>query len=298
MRPPKPIVLAIFAALVAPGSAAAAVTHTVTRGESLTSVAAADGLSIAQLAAANHLSPSTELTAGSQLVIPPRGAPAGEPASRAPEATSAPAAAEPATGGGYLVAPGDTLSSIAARYGVSVPALAAANGMRISGVLEAGRRLSISGAPVAAGSAASAAPAVESGAQPTGQTVSAAEIGAIAAQEGVSPSLAEAIGYQESGFNNAEVSRTGAIGVMQIEPGTWRDLEQLGGPTLSPDSATDNIRGGVELLGSLLAQTGGDPAQAAAAYYQGLRSVREHGMFADTRNYVANVLALQARFGG
>jgi hypothetical protein len=33
-----------------------------------------------------------------------------------------------------------------------------------------------------------------------------------------------------------------------------------------------------------------------AAYYQGLRSVRERGMFPDTRRYVANVMALKARF--
>ena len=37
---------------------------------------------------------------------------------------------------------------------------------------------------------------------------------------------------------------------------------------------------------------------AAAGYYQGLTSVRERGMFDDTKRYVDNVLALQARFGG
>jgi hypothetical protein len=51
-------------------------------------------------------------------------------------------------------------------------------------------------------------------------------------------------------------------------------------------------------LHSLLNQTGGDPALAAAAYYQGLSSVRSHGMYSDTQAYVNNVLALQHRFGG
>jgi hypothetical protein len=45
-------------------------------------------------------------------------------------------------------------------------------------------------------------------------------------------------------------------------------------------------------------QTNGDPAMAAAAYYQGLSSVRRIGMLPETRRYVANVMALRARFGG
>jgi soluble lytic murein transglycosylase-like protein len=85
---------------------------------------------------------------------------------------------------------------------------------------------------------------------------------------------------------------------MQIEPGTWRDLAQLDGLNLAADSAVDNVRGGVAVLRSLLAQTGGDESQAIAGYYQGLASVRARGMFADTQQYVRDVLALQARFGG
>ena len=37
---------------------------------------------------------------------------------------------------------------------------------------------------------------------------------------------------------------------------------------------------------------------AAAAYYQGLSSVRRVGMFPETQQYVDNVLALRSRFGG
>jgi len=85
---------------------------------------------------------------------------------------------------------------------------------------------------------------------------------------------------------------------MQIEPGTWNYIGQTLGMQLSPDSATDNIRGGVALLHSLLGQTGGDPAMAAAGYYQGLQSVRQHGMYSDTQQYVNNVMALRQRYGG
>ena len=41
-----------------------------------------------------------------------------------------------------------------------------------------------------------------------------------------------------------------------------------------------------------------DQSLAAAGYYQGLGSVRAHGMYTDTRRYVRNVMALQTRFGG
>jgi soluble lytic murein transglycosylase-like protein len=300
------ITIVAMVALALPAAAVAEPEHEIAPGESLTSIAAADGLSVAQLAAANGLSPTAELTAGVTLRIPPQtntgtAAPGpatpNVPASAAPSVTSAPASAAP--GGGYRVTFGDTLSAIAARYGATVQGLAAANGLNPGGVLPAGATLAIPGATPPAVSAATPAPSSVSGAQPTGETVSPAAVGAVAASHGVSPSLAEAIADQESGFNNAEVSPTGAVGVMQIEPSTWQYLRsELGGPPLRPASAQDNVLGGVELLHSLLEQTGGDPQLAAAGYYQGLGSVQAHGMYPETRRYVRNVMALQTRFGG
>ncbi|HEY5428836.1 MAG TPA: LysM peptidoglycan-binding domain-containing protein [Solirubrobacteraceae bacterium] len=312
----------IAAALCVPAPASAAFQHVVAPGETLSSVAAADGLPVSQLAAANGLSLATELTAGSSLAIPAQdaaGAAAtssattsgsdadadGDDSGAAESGAAAPSAATPslATSGGYIVQPGDTLSALAARYGVSMSALAADNNIDPAGLLVSGTTIDVSGlsAATAAPSAAPAAgPDQSGGAQPTQETVSASQVGSIAAQNGVSPALAEAIGYQESGFNNNEVSSTGATGVMQIEPGTWNYIGQnlATPPPLSASSAADNIRGGVLLLHSLLNQTGGDQAMAAAAYYQGLQSVRAHGLFADTQRYVNDVTALAQRFGG
>ena len=282
--------ITVATALAVPATAAADAEHVVTRGETLTSVAAADGLSLSSLAAANGLSTQAQLTIGTVLEIPPRGASAAAPAR----------GAAPVTGesGGYVVRPGDTLTAIAARYGLSVDGLAAANGMSADDVLLSGRTLSVSGALVVTAVPQAAPNTVSSVLAPTSEYVSASDVGAIASLQGVSPSLAEAVADQESGFNNAEVSSTGATGVMQIEPGTWSDLVALGGPTLSPDSATDNVTAGVEVLRSLLAATGGDETTAIAAYYQGLTSVREHGLYPGTEQYVRDVEALQSRFGG
>jgi soluble lytic murein transglycosylase-like protein len=87
---------------------------------------------------------------------------------------------------------------------------------------------------------------------------------------------------------------------MQVMPGTWDWVQTNLSPSsrLNPFSAEDNVRAGTLYLGHLLRETGGDPALAAAGYYQGLASVRSVGMLPETRRYVANVLALRSRFGG
>jgi LysM repeat protein len=319
--------------LAAPDVASAAFAHMVGPGESLSSVAAADGLSVDQLAAANGMSSGGQLIAGSTLMIPPQtGGAVGSASATAATATasagdgdgdsddgvaasgtalstsSAPASAG-AGAGAYVVVPGDTLSAIAARAGVSVASLAAANGIDPSAPLLAGSTLQLTGSPGAASPSASAATqpvgaaaqgSVSGAPYPTPETVTASQIGSIAGANGVSPSLAAAIGWQESGFNNDLVSSADARGVMQILPGTWDWIQRTltAGAPLAPASAADNVRGGVLLLHSLLNSTGGDPTLAAAGYYQGLSSVRSNGLFSDTQQYVNSVMALRQRFGG
>ena len=137
------------------------------------------------------------------------------------------------------------------------------------------------------------------GPAPTPTRVGAGDIQSVASQHGVSPSLAAAIAWQESGFNNGMVSSANARGVMQVMPGTWDYVEQnLAGRRLDTNSATDNVHAGVLYLQHLLEQTGGDENAAIAGYYQGLGSVQSRGLFDDTQNYVANVQALRSRFGG
>ncbi|HWD84751.1 MAG TPA: transglycosylase SLT domain-containing protein, partial [Solirubrobacteraceae bacterium] len=217
-------------------------------------------------------------------------------------------------GGSYLVQPGDSLSAIATRAGVSVASLATANGLDPNGVLVSGTALRLSGTPaptyVSTSSASSAAFSQPVGAAaqgsvtdppyPTPERLSASQIGSVAAANGVSPSLADAVAWQESGFNNDLVSSADARGIMQITPGTWQYIQNSLNPgtPLAPASAVDNVRGGVVLLHSLLNATGGDPTLAAAGYYQGLPSVQRYGMYSDTQQYVNSVMALRQQFGG
>ena len=116
---------------------------------------------------------------------------------------------------------------------------------------------------------------------------------------GVSPDLLKALGWMESGWQNDVVSRVAARGIGQLTPDTVKFVnDRLLKTHLDPAVADDNIRMSARFLRFLLDRTGGAPGLALAAYYQGLGSVREHGLLPSTQRYVDNVLALRARFGG
>ena len=156
--------------------------------------------------------------------------------------------------------------------------MAAMNGLDPSAPLLIGTVLKLpSGAPAPPG-AATPEPAQtvvpQANPEPTNAVVGAADVQSVASLHGVSPSLAAAIAWQESGFNNAMVSSANARGVMQVMPGTWSYVQDnLADRALDPNSATDNVHAGVLYLKRLLADTGGDESAAIAGYYQGLSSV-------------------------
>jgi soluble lytic murein transglycosylase-like protein len=311
-----PLFAVIFALLFA-APASAAVPHVVQPGETLWSIAAANNLTTRTVAAFNGLSENSQVVLGSTIMVPStvEGYAALQKAGlvSTPAAASAAPAAAPATApapssapqplGGYTVRPGDTLSGLAAGARVSVNAIAAMNGLDPAGLLIAGTVIKLpTGAPAPARAAqpAPAATVVPNAAPaPSSTRVGAADVQSVAAAHGVSPSLATAIAWQESGFNNSMVSSANARGVMQVMPGTWDYVQQnLASRQLDPNSASDNVTAGVLYLKSLLNQTGGDESAATAAYYQGLGALRSRGVFDDTRQYVANVQALRSRFGG
>jgi N-acetylmuramoyl-L-alanine amidase len=110
----------------------------------------------------------------------------------------------------------------------------------------------------------------------------------------VDPALALAVSWQEAGWSMRQVSVANAIGAMQVIPSTGDWISSVVGRRLNLLNPHDNVTAGVVLL-RVLDQAAGE-RNAIAGYYQGLASVRTHGMFADTKHYVANVLALKARF--
>ncbi|MEA2125241.1 MAG: hypothetical protein QOI80_2023 [Solirubrobacteraceae bacterium] len=303
MRRTTAIVILLAAGLLAVPSANAAVPHTVVAGETLWSIAAASNLTTRTVAAYNGLSEDAQVVLGSTIMVPSVSEGAAALAS-APAATSvAPvASAAPEALGGYTVRWGDTLSGLAASSGVSAAQIAAANGLDPDGILLAGTVVKLpTGAPAPPRASEPApAPIVPAAdPQPTADRLDSGTVSSIAAQNGVSGSLASAIAYQESGFNNAMVSNANARGVMQVMPGTWSWIQDnLASRPLNSASAADNVAAGSLYMKHLLQETGGDESMAIAGYYQGLSSVQSRGMLPETRRYVANVQALKGRFGG
>ena len=264
--------------------AGAGVTHTVRPGETMWAIATAQNLTTRALAAANGLPETAQVIAGTSLTIPT----AAEAASALGGAGGSGDGQAP-TASTYTVRPGDTLLGIAAAQGVDLDQLAALNGLASDAQVLSGAVLRLPGpgggeAPVSA---------------PASARVSAQQIGEVAIAHGVSPSLAAALAWQESGFNNNMVSSAQARGVMQVMPGTWSWLEDnLALRQLVPSLPDENIHAGVLYLGELISNAGGDERLAVAGYYQGPGSVQADGVLPETQRYVDNVMALRSRFGG
>jgi N-acetylmuramoyl-L-alanine amidase len=264
-------------------------------GDSLSAIAARQGIGLSALAAANGLKLNSWVISGTTLRLPAPGS--------APATAAAPAATQgaPEAMGAYKVRPGDTLSGLAAASRVPAAQMAYVNGLNPKAKLVAGTIIKLPTGAVINTTVPAPARTIVPRAAPMASPgrLSAGQVGTLAAQTGAPSSLAAAIAWQESGFNNAMISPANARGVMQVMPGTWSWVQaNLSRGRLNPSSPADNVKAGSLYLAHLLRETNGDPALAAAAYYQGLSSVRRIGMLPETRRYVANVLALRGRFGG
>jgi LysM repeat protein len=194
-----------------------------------------------------------------------------------------PAAAARATTA-YVVRPGDTLTAIAARHRVTLAALARANHLDPRRVLLAGAHLKLPAAPGSAPAALAAAPSAVRD-----------RLDAWAVQEGVSTHLVRALAWMESGYQPTVISKAGARGVLQTLPSTRAYVERvlLGRPV--PHTLDGDIEVGVVYLRHLLQVFNGDDQLALAGWYQGERAVRQVGVYAVTKPFVADVLALSRR---
>jgi LysM repeat protein len=188
--------------------------------------------------------------------------------------------------GKYVVKAGDSLTAIAQRAGTTLSNLARINSLNPAHPLLIGTKLRL--------------PASVGAADPTSVSASnattvRASLDKWAAYYGIDPSLARALAWMESGFNNSVVSNVGAQGVMQLLPTTWDYVETVLLKKQVAHDADGNVQVGLAYLDHLLGAFGGNEQLALAGWYQGERAVREHGIYKVSKPFVANVLALRER---
>jgi LysM repeat protein len=272
---------------------------TIHRGDTLSGLAARYHTTVAKLVQVNRLPGNGNLIiAGETLKVP---------GSRSSSSTTSARRA-------HRVVAGDTLSGIAHRFGVSMTSIAKANHLSSPYIIRLGATLAIPGttrvsphrsspsntfagrtyaSSVVRAAAHNRATLARRGVP--SRTTMRNIIAAKARANGVSPALALAISYQESGWNQGAVSVANAVGAMQVIPSTSTWISSVVGRHLDPLNASDNATTGVVLL-RVLTRAASSERQAIAGYYQGLSSVRKNGMYSDTKRYVSNVMYLKKRF--
>jgi soluble lytic murein transglycosylase-like protein len=108
-------------------------------------------------------------------------------------------------------------------------------------------------------------------------------------------SFVESVAKVESAMKNEAISPKGAIGVMQLMPGTAKAL------AADPHDPEQNIDAGTRLLRDLLVKYNGDVAKALAAYNAGAGAVDKYNgvpPYPETQSYVDKVIENYKQAGG
>ena len=118
----------------------------------------------------------------------------------------------------------------------------------------------------------------------------------VAEKHGLNPVLLKAVVRAESDFNPRVVSRSGAMGLMQLMPETARSLG-----VKNPFDPMENLEGGARYLKSMIKRFDGDLKLALAAYNAGPGAVERYGgvpPYQETLSYVRKISGIMGGLNG
>jgi LysM repeat protein len=262
------------AASTVSSSTSASGSYTVQAGDTLGSIAAANGTTVAALEAANSLADPNMIMVGQVLVLSGTASSASTSTAAASTTSSSTSAS-----GSYTVQAGDTLGSIAAANGTTVAALEAANSLADPNMIMVGQVLALSGtAPSASTAAAStttssaATPTTSSAATPTNSTSAASgsytvqagdTVGSIATMEGTT---AQALAAANN-LTNPNVIFVGEVLVLSGAPAAAAPAAPAAAAPAAPAAtpATDTSATDPTTVSTPAAPAAAAPAAAPAA---------------------------------
>lgn len=235
-------VLKLTSGTVAPAPTAPSATsggrYTIVKGDTISGIAARFGVSTQSVLTANGLSWSSIIYPGQTIAIPGSALAAENVSSVTPappaQTPSAPTPAEPTTpvvstpapptNSSYLIKRGDTISSIAKRFNVSIQSLLDANGLNWSSIIYAGRTLTIPGVAVAHDGSGVTPLTAEMAANAQIIIQVGRELGV--PDRGIVIALAAAM--QESSLRNINYGDRDSLGLFQQRPSTgWGTPDQI-----------------------------------------------------------------------
>ncbi len=294
------LLVLVTASLVSGRSTVAAVDadseHIVEPGETLSEISRAHSISLDQLIALNDLADPDALSVGQVLKLRALTSPSPDAPSPAREAAGVPP-------NEYVVRPGDTLSAIARAFGVSLRALIDANQLADPNQLYVGQHIALpaSATPIRPSPSPSPSPVPPKPSSPIPASPTTppddaptALLQRLSEQYGVDPTLVKAMAWLESGGKPLALSRSHALGLLQVTPGTFEYVQRaLVRRPLDRNKIEDNAEAGVAYIGSLL-RWAADESKALAAFIQGPGSIESDGIRPATDQAVRAVLALRA----